>query len=87
MLEKLKSLFRKKKDNSISRIVGVRGEVIPGYVRVDIEDFMPDGTPQDKPTVTEDFKISPKMRATVNRILAGLETEEDLEIFTMFILG
>ena len=87
MLEKLKSLFRKKKDNSIRRIVGIRGEVNPGFIRVDIEDFMPDGTPQDKPTVTEDYKITPKMRPTVNRILSGNETEEDLEIFSMFILG
>lgn len=88
MLDKIKSLF-KKKDNPtvLRRIVGIKGELTPGVITVDIENFMPDGiTPQDVPTETLHVKITPKMRAVCNRILAGQETENDIELFNMFVL-
>lgn len=88
MINKLKALFSKKQpDGSYKKIVGIRGELTPGFISVDIEEFEADGSVKDQPTETKVVKITPKMRPTCNRILAGLESEADLEVFNLFILG
>jgi hypothetical protein len=81
-------LFSKPKDPAeILKITAVRGELTPGFVTVDLEVFDQDGNVLLYPTRTEAVKVSPKIRQTVNRVLAGVESENDREVFELFILS
>lgn len=79
--------IRKSGPLQVPRIVAIQGEFEPGYLTLDLAIFNEVGEPMLFPTKTIKAKINPKMRATVNRILAGLETPEDEAILEMYILS
>lgn len=68
------------------KIVSIRGEITPNLLYVDLGEFE---TATDKPTPTpgrhESLEISQKLRSTVNRILAGQETPEDINVLELAI--
>jgi len=68
------------------KIVSIRGEITPGLLYVDLGEFE---TATDKPTPTpgrhETIEISQKFRPTANRILAGQETPEDINVLELAI--
>lgn len=69
-----------------TRIASINGEKTPGFVNVDFTKYDQDHKHAGDPTVNKDIKITPKMRPTVNRVLAGVETHEDRHAFELFIL-
>lgn len=68
------------------KIVSIRGEITPNLLYVDLGEFE---TATDKPTPTpgrhETIEISQKFRPTANRILAGQETPEDINVLELAI--
>lgn len=68
------------------KIVSIRGEITPGLLYIDLGEFE---TATDKPTPTpgrhETIEISQKFRPTANRILAGQETPEDINVLELAI--
>lgn len=68
------------------KIVAIRGEITPNLLYVDLGEFE---TATDKPTPTpgrhESIQITQKLRSTVNRILAGQETPEDINVLELAI--
>lgn len=68
------------------KIVAIRGELTPNLLYLDLGTFT---TEDDKPTADPgehvSLEISQKLRATVNRILAGQETPEDINVLELAI--
>lgn len=68
------------------KIVSIRGEITPGLLYVDLGEFE---TATDKPTPAagrhESLEISQKLRPSINRILAGQETPEDINVLELAI--
>ena len=82
-------LFGKKEEAAPEfywKIVSIRGEITPGLLYVDLGQFE---TATDKPTPSpgrhETIEISQKFRPTANRILAGQETPEDINVLELAI--
>lgn len=68
------------------KIVSIRGEITPGLLYIDLGQYE---TATDKPTPAagrhESLEISQKIRPSVNRILAGQETPEDINVLELAI--
>lgn len=77
--------FLKKKPKEELKVVAVKGELKPGWIDVDLGTFNESGEAIPYPTVSKSIKITPVIRPTVNRILAGVESKEDLDVLDMRI--
>lgn len=82
-------LFGKKEETAPEfywKIVSIRGEITPGLLYVDLGEYE---TATDKPTATpgrhESIEITQKLRPSFNRILAGQETLEDINVLELAI--
>lgn len=68
------------------KVVAVRGEANPGYLSLDVGTF---SSEDDQPTgdagINIQLEITPKLRPTANRVLAGLETEDDESVIELAI--
>ena len=87
MWHTIKSWFSKKETTNpgwYKKIVAVRGEVEPGVISVDVGTFDENG-PVPIGGENIQWKITPAARASVNRILAGIGTEEDLNVLELAI--
>ena len=78
---------KEKSPAEITKITAVRGELTPGFISVDLEVFDQDGNVLNYPTVTKEVKVTPRLRSTCNRVLCGLESENDREVFELFVLN
>lgn len=68
------------------KIVSIRGEITPNLLYVDLGEYE---TATDKPTPSpgrhESLEITQKLRPSINRILAGQETPEDINVLELAI--
>lgn len=76
-----------KSNSVVARIVAIQGEFQPGYLTVDVAIFNEVGEPIPYPTKTISVKIVPRLRASVNRVLCGLDTPEDEAVLELLVLN
>lgn len=68
------------------KIVAIRGEVAPGSLQLHLGTFdSSDNQPTADPGVVVELPISQKLRPSINRILAGQETPEDINVLELAI--
>lgn len=82
-------IFGKKEEAApefYQKIVAIRGEVTPGSLQLHLGTFSSsDDQPTADPGVSVELPITQKLRSTVNRILAGQETPEDINVLELAI--
>jgi len=82
-----KLIFWKNKEKPagpFKKIVAIRGEIIPGFLHVDLGEFDENG-PTGAPGQHLQLPIPNAFRATANRILCGQETPEDLQVLELHL--
>lgn len=62
----------------------VRGELTPGVLSLDLETVDQDGNHLPYPMDNLDLKITPKLRAVINRVLLDEASENDFEVLNSF---
>lgn len=85
---KLFSVFKKDEPAPpfYRKIVAIRGEVNPGSLQLHLGTFSSsDDQPTADPGVSVELPISTKLRPSINRILAGQETPEDINVLELAI--
>ena len=85
---KLTSVFKKDEPAPLfyKKIVAIRGEVNPGSLQLHLGTFSSlDDQPTPDAGVAVELPISTKIRPSVNRILAGQETPEDINVLELAI--
>lgn len=87
MLHRIKKFFLKKNTEEVKKIVHIIGEFEPGYITVDIGKFFVTGENVPHPSQRVVAKIPMPLRQTINRVLAGVENDEDYKVFELFILS
>lgn len=85
-LDKL-GILKKGSPIEVARIVAIQGEFTPGLLTVDLAIFNQLGEPIPYPTKTIKAQILPRLRATANRILCGLDTPEDEAVIELYVLN
>ena len=65
------------------KVVAVRGETRPGFLELHLGIFDAKGIPTADPGEVVFLPINPAMRPTANRIMAGIETEEDTKVIEL----
>ena len=87
MWHTIKSWFSKKETTNpgwYKKVVAVHGETEPGVLSIGIGSFDENG-PLPIGGETVQWKITPAARASVNRVLAGLGTDEDFNVIELAI--
>ena len=85
---KLVSVFKRDEPAPLfyKKIVAIRGEVNPGKLQLHLGTFNSlDDQPTADPGVSVEIDITQKIRPSVNRILAGQETLEDVNVLELAI--
>lgn len=78
------SMFKNPEVPAISKkVVAVRGETRPGFLELHLGIFDAKGVPTADPGEVVFLPINPAMRPTANRIMAGIETEEDTKVIEL----
>lgn len=82
-----KLLFWRNKEHSgnYKKIVAIRGEAQPGFLHVDICEYLPSGEPSGAGGESLQLPIPQAFRPTANRILCGQETEEDKAVLELHL--
>jgi len=65
------------------RIVAMRGEMQPGFMELHVGTFDAQGKPTPDPGEVYQLPLTAAIRPSANRIMAGVETEEDVKVIEL----
>lgn len=77
--------FWEKDPREDKRIYAIRGEKVPGVLTVDVATYDENGEVIPYPNEVVEVKVTSKLRPLVNRVLAEVETKDDMDILNLHI--
>lgn len=82
----MKWKFWEKDPREDLKIYAIRGEKVPGVLTVDVATYDENGEVIPYAMHVVEMKVTPKLRPLVNRVLADVETENDMEVLNLHVL-